>query len=145
MDVQLAIHPPAEPGACRPRGHPSSRAFIQNAPQHVGHEAVMPQRAVVGAQMQFQSEPAKFVEPRKELGISGAVAKRHPSWPRYLAWHFAVRFEPEQFGAQRQERRLPDAAGHDDDMFGRWRRETVSQRAPNVQQRAGAAIRQVAA
>ena len=55
--------------------------FVQYLPQHVRYETVMAQRAVVGAQVRLQSEPAEIVEPRKELGISRTVTKRHLFWP----------------------------------------------------------------
>ena len=130
-------------------------ASLQPAGQKLGDEAVVPGRAVVGRQLDLDAGATEVVDARQERGGPHTVEQGdrgdefrdeldHGRGRRALLRHrlVAIIGLAEPPAAQGQERRLADAAGHEDDRSGGGRTEAVAERPPHGKPLAWPALRE---
>src|SRR5438552_1367724 len=93
---------------------------------------MMARGAVVGADVDIDSQPTKIFNAGQRFRRPGTVTKRDSLWSRRFPRRLAVALAAQVFGGQRQKRRLADAAGNHNQMIGRLRRKSVPKRTPHV-------------
>jgi dienelactone hydrolase len=119
--------------------HDAVRAstFLEDLFEHFGDQPAVATTAVVGRQMNLDPQALKVLDAGQHLRRARPVAQRDLARGGNLPRWRSVTPMSQELGRQSQERRLPDAARHHDQMLDRLGRKTISQRAPDPQLLAG--------
>src|SRR5688500_14238809 len=92
--------------------------FRQDMRQQIRHQAVVPAAAVVGREADVDPQPLEVFNAGEILRGSSAIAERYVQSPRDVARRIAIAPFVQRFLSQGQKRRLPDAAGDEDQVVG---------------------------
>ena len=93
----------------------------------------MAERAIVAGEADVEAGGAEVVDAGGERGGADAVAERDFLGGGERARRIAVLAAAQILLAEREERRLADAAGDHDQVVGRLGRKAVAERAPDVE------------